>query len=603
MTKRLIPFFRLSPAYQRDWQRIAACACLASTALLVACTSTPLPAWVPTGLTTGTASGSSPQSATRANSGAGAYPESVQTFPVAPRPSLPPNPMYLGAPQASDAVTLADNQAVAARFPAPSVTYSTPGLQPGRTSFTTAAESSAWLHSQAAQARATGGAAAAVIPVGRSQRGQQLEALVLGQSGGTDPVSLVGNGRPTVLLLGQNSPEEPAATEALLVIARELTQGLLRPVLDRINVIVLPFANPDTAQGPAANRDHLVLSAGETQAVATLMRDYRPAVVIEVREYEVGVTPDRFTAKFGAVQKFDLLFQYATTQNTPELLTRASEEWFRRPLIAALKSQRLSVEWAYTNAPDLDDKKLAMGSPQPTSIGNVSALKNSLGLVVKSRGAGLGRLNIQRRVHTQVTALSSLLTSATQRAADLVQVRAYFDKEVSALACTGEAVVQASPVVAQYDLQVLDPVSGADKVINVDWDSSLALNRLSVRSRPCGYWLAVSARPAVERLLMHGVKVLRLTESGAVLADTFVNATGNPPSGDKPAGTVRLSRGLLDVPRGSFYVPLNQPLANLVIAALEPDTPFSFTTQRLVPDLQASARVMALPVVKLEDLP
>ena len=442
-----------------------------------------------------------------------------------------------------------------------------------------------------------------MIPVGRSQRGQQLEALVLGQSGGTDPVSLVGNGRPTVLLLGQNSPEEPAATEALLVMARELTQGLLRPMLDRINVIVVPFANPDTAQGPAANRDHLVLSAGETQAVATLMRDYRPAVVIEVREYEVGVTPDRFTAKFGAVQKFDLLFQYATTQNTPELLTRASEEWFRRPLIADLKSQRLSVEWAYTNAPDLDDRKLAMGSPQPTSIDNVSALKNSLGLVVKSRGAGLGRLNIQRRVHTQVTALSSLLTSATQRAADLVQVRAYFDKEVSALACTGEAVVQAGPVAAQYDLQVLDPVSGADKVINVDWDSSLALNRLSVRSRPCGYWLSGYARPAVERLLMHGVKVLRLTESGAVLADTFTSASGNQPSGEKTAGTVRLSRGLLDVPRGSFYVPLNQPMANLVIAALEPDTPFSFTTQRLVPDLQASARVMALPVMRLEDLP
>jgi hypothetical protein len=29
---------------------------------------------------------------------------------------------------------------------------------------------------------------------------------------------------------------------------------------------------------------------------------------------------------------------------------------------------------------------------------------------------------------------------------------------------------------------------------------------------------------------------------------------------------------LLDVPAGSFYVPLDQPLANLIIAALEPDT-------------------------------
>ena len=596
MTKRLTPPVRLPLWCQRPWRRSAASVCLTATMLLAACASTPLPPWESPAARTPTANSGAPNAM-----GPGAAPESVQTFPIAPPAPLAPQANPVGAPDANIAPqTTSDSPAIAARFPTPSVTYSTPGLQPGRSSFTTTAESSAWLHTQA---RAAAGTAAAVIPVGRSQRGTQLEALVISRSGGTDPASLAGNGRPTVLLLGQNSPSEPAATEALLVMARELTQGLLRPALDRINVVVLPNANPDTPQGTAANRDHLALTAGETQAVATLMRDYRPAVVVDVREYEAGATPDRFTAKFGAVQKFDLLFQYATTPNTPELLTRASEEWFRRPLLAALTSQKLSMEWAYTNPADPDDRKLVMGGPQPESVRNVSALKNSVGLIVQSRGAGLGRLNIQRRVHTHVTALSSLLTSAAQRAADLVQVRAYFDKEVSALACTGEAVVQAAPVAAQYDLQVLDPVTGADKVINVDWDSSLALNRLSVRNRPCGYWLAASAGQAVARLQLHGVKVLRVAENGGLLADTFLGAAAIAPDGNPSTITVRLLRGLLDVPRGSFYVPLNQPMANLVMAALEPDTPFSFVAQRLVPDLQASARVVAPPVVRLEDFP
>ena len=596
MTKRLTPPVRLTLWCQRPWQRSAASVCLTATTLLAACASTPLPPWVSPATRTPAANSGAPNAM-----GSGAAPESVQTFPIAPPAPLAPQANPVGAPDANIAPqTTSDSPAIAARFPTPSVTYSTPGLQPGRSSFTTTAESSAWLHTQA---RAAAGTAAAVIPVGRSQRGTQLEALVISRSGGTDPASLAGNGRPTVLLLGQNSPSEPAATEALLIMARELTQGLLRPALDRINVVVLPNANPDTPQGPAANRDHLALTAGETQAVATLMRDYRPAVVVDVREYEAGATPDRFTAKFGAVQKFDLLFQYATTPNTPELLTRASEEWFRRPLLAALTSQKLTMEWAYTNPADPDDRKLVMGGPQPDSVRNVSALKNSVGLIVQSRGAGLGRLNIQRRVHTHVTALSSLLTSAAQRAADLVQVRAYFDKEVSALACTGEAVVQAAPVAAQYDLQVLDLVTGADKVINVDWDSSLALNRLSMRNRPCGYWLAASASQAVARLQLHGVKVLRVAENGGLLADTFLGAAAIAPDGNPSTITVRLLRGLLDVPRGSFYVPLNQPMANLVMAALEPDTPFSFVAQRLVPDLQASARVVAPPVVRLEDFP
>ena len=595
MTKRLTPFVRLTPACQPPWQRSAASICLVATTLLAACTSTPLPPWVTPATRTPAANSGAPNAM-----GPGAGPDSVQTFPIAPPAPLPSQANPMGAPGANVAPqTPAESPAIAARFPAPSVVYGTPGLQPGRSSFTTTAEASAWLRTQA---RTAAGAAAAVVPVGRSQRGTQLEALVISRSGGTDPASLTGNGRPTVLLLGQNSPNEPAATEALLVMARELTQGLLRPALDHINVVVLPNANPDTPQSPAANRDHLALTTGETQAVATLMRDYRPAVVVDVREYEAGATPDRFTAKFGAVQKFDLLFQYATTPNTPELLTRASEEWFRRPLLAALSGQKLSMEWAYTNPADPEDRQLVMGGPQPDSIRNVSALKNSVGLIVQSRGAGLGRLNIQRRVHTHVTALSSVLTSAAQRAADLVQVRAYFDKEVSALACTGEAVVQAAPVAAQYDLQVLDPVTGADRVINVDWDSSLALNRLSVRNRPCGYWLAASASRAVERLQLHGVKVLRVAESGGVLADTFLGAAAIAPDGSPSTATVKLLRGLLDVPRGSFYVPLNQPMANLVMAALEPDTPFSFTAQRLVPSLQASARIMAPPMMRLEDL-
>ena len=59
----------------------------------------------------------------------------------------------------------------------------------------------------------------------------------------------------------------------------------------------------------------------------------------------------------------------------------------------------------------------------------------------------------------------------------------------------------------------------------------------------------------------------------------------------------------MDVPRGSYYVPLNQPLGNLVVAALEPDTQSSYFANHLVPDVQSIVRVMAPPSIKLEDLP
>ena len=581
-------------------------ALLMAVSLLAACTSTPLPPWVPKSLPTSlpTSSRTAPAVAAPASAAmtaaAPVLAPAVQTFPVS-APSLSAAPLAAAA--------LPDNAAVAARFPAPSVSYSTPGLQPGRSSFSTPAEAHSWLLAQASAAARVAGAApvaAAVVSVGRSQRGEPLQALVLTRAVATDPASLLATGRPTVLLLGQQGDDAAAATEALLVMARELAQGLLRPSLEKINVVVVPHANPDAALGgntsasptlpPFTGTDHLALLTPESQALAALIRDYRPTVVVDVREYEAGGRPvNLFMEKFGAQPKFDALFQYATTANTPELLTRASEEWFRRPLLAALKQQGLSVEWVHSTSADLADKRVSMGSVQPDSLRNVSALKNSIGLRVESRGAGLGRQHIQRRVHTQVTALSSLLTSTAQRAADLGQLRPFFDREVAALACNGQAVVRATPVSAQYDLQVLDANTGADKTLTVDWESALALNRLTVRARACGYWLSAASSTAVERLLMHGVKVLQVADAGAVLADSFKT----PAAG----GAATLTRGLVDVPRGSYYVPLSQPLGNLVIAALEPDTPFSFLNQRVLADLAAVNRVMAPPVVKLQELP
>jgi hypothetical protein len=66
---------------------------------------------------------------------------------------------------------------------------------------------------------------------------------------------------------------------------------------------------------------------------------------------------------------------------------------------------------------------------------------------------------------------------------------------------------------------------------------------------------------------------------------------------------VALVRGVVDAPAGSYYVPLNQPLANLVIAALEPDTQSSYFANQLIDNLASIARVMSEPALRTEELP
>jgi hypothetical protein len=508
--------------------------------------------------------------------------------------------------------------AVAARFPDPGVLYQTPAFQPGRTSFTSNAELQSLMRGLVRDG-GLAGTSVRLLSLGRSQAGVPLEALLFTRSPDLEPAALVRSGKPTVLLVGQQHGDEPAGSEALIVVMQELARGRLEPLLDRIHVVVLPRANPDgagsgsrvSASGVDINRDHLLLRTPEAQAIAQLAREYRPAVVGDLHEYTVV---GRYLEKFGTVQRFDALVQYAMTPNLPEFVTKASEEWFRQPLLAYLKAEGLSSEWYYTTSTNAADKKISMGGIQPDTGRNVNGLKNAVSFLVETRGVGLGRLHLARRVHTQVTAATSLLRSTAERAADLAKLRAFVEQEVSAQACQGEAVLEGAATTSEYALVMLDPQTGTDKTVTVTWDSALQLRPVKVRPRPCGYWLSADQADAVRRLRGLGVLVQQLDELGEMRGEIY-RETGREQgvradvrgsiadAGSVLKLQVQTVPALLDVPAGSYYVPLDQPLANLVIAALEPDTQNSFVTHGIVSSVDAQARVMSRPAVKSHPVP
>lgn len=589
---------------------------LLAAALLTACSTTPLPPWPSTpGARTG-----APAPLPRAQPGT-VVPAPLGQAPLAP----PPRPAVVTSPLPPPAPLVVQDQgpmappygaAVAARFPDPPTAYSTPGLGPDRRAFTTNAEISQWLQSLAEPAP-RGGTRTRLLNLGMSQRGEPILGLLATRATGTEPADLDTSGRPTVVLIGQQHGDEPAGSEALLVISRELVQGLLEPLLDRINVVVVPRANPDgaaagtrvTASGVDMNRDHLLLNTPEARALARAINTYRPILVLDAHEYTaVG----RYLQKFNAIQRYDALLQYATTANYPEFLTKASEEWYHQPMVAALRAQNLTSDWYYTTSTNPDDKRISMGGTQPDTGRNVNGLKNTVSLLVETRGVGLGRMHIQRRVHSQVTAITSALRSTAERATNLEQVRSFVERDVSAQACRDQVVVEAAATPTQRQLEFLDPETGEDRSIRVDWNSSLTLRATKTRARPCGYWLSASSSEAVERLKLLGLQVLRVAEPGSALADTYRETARETADRQDVIGTIAGGQGIvrvqvaptrsaIDMPAGSFYVPLNQPRANLAVAALEPDTQNSYFANHLIADLAHTARVMAPPALVFED--
>ncbi|AOV01450.1 M14 family metallopeptidase [Delftia tsuruhatensis] len=552
---------------------------LACTALLAACSSTPLPPW-PTS--------SKPQVAT----------------PTRPAPEIPVVPQATTQPiaPANNLVPLPYNAAVAARFPDPATRYDTPGLAPQRNQFTTASELSSWLNSQASKSLGRDTRLGIVQP-GSSQRGSPIQALVATRAPGIQPSALYDSRRPTVMLVAGQHGDEPAGTEALLIITRELAPGgLLEPLLQQINVILVPRANPDAVEAGTRNaadgtdiaHDHLLLNTPEAKALATLARDYRPVAVVDLQEFPAASI---FLQKYQAIQRYDALLQYSATANQNEFVTKAAREWYTAPLRTALSQAGLSSDWYYTTSQDLQDKSISMGSLAPDSLRNISGLKNSVGYLVSSRGSDLGRAHIQRRVHTLVTAATRMLHSSAERAKNLTQVQAFVARETASLACHQQLAVQAEQTPEQRTLTMIQPDTGADQQVRVDWNASLQARTTLSRPRSCGYWLSASAQTAVDRLRLLGLQVLKVAEPGQLLADSYNEARSATPA----SGAYALTRGAVEAPVGSYYLSMNQPMANIAAAALEPDTPYSYLARGLVPTLSDMARVMAPPSVVFEE--
>ncbi len=368
------------------------------------------------------------------------------------------------------------------------------------------------------------------------------------------------------------------------MVAQELTRGKLRPLLARINVVLVPTTAENQTE-LASTEDHLQLNTASAQMLAKLAQAQQATVVLTADEVPAMTTIGSQTAMHLA----DVAVLQAHLRNLPEFLTRATDQWFAQPMAAALQAEALRTDGSQTLLPS--------GAREENSV-IAAALKNRIGLQVLTAGSDLGRAHVQRRVHAHVTAISNALASTARRAAELSELKPYLDREVTTQACRQPVVIEAAPNPADPAPQMqagqwLNLNTGAE--ITIAPSATDAGRReqqpgpLLSRIKPCGYWLAATAGQAVQRLRLHGVQVMRVAEPASLLGDTYLG--------------FGLVRGVIDAPVDSFYVPVDQPYGNLVVAVLEPDAASSFATQGLVNVEGGLARIMTPPTVRLEALP
>lgn len=408
--------------------------------------------------------------------------------------------------------------------------------------------------------------------LGRSVQGRPIEALVL-----TAPTAKAGAPRLKVLLVGsQHGGAEPAGGEALLAIARDLTEGDLRPLLDDLDVVLIPNANPDgrdlrrraNANRVNINTDFVLLSQPESRALTQALARYAPHAVLDT--HESAVLKRTTLAREGYLTDFDAQFEIANNPALPTGLRAFAQDQVLPALLARVSAAGLPANH-YIGEIVSTRQPITNGGLTLRNFRNTAGLTGALSVLVETRldphhDHFASYRNIAVRVQRQQLCIRSFLAEVhTRRAAILAHTAAARAalKPPTLTLFAGYAADPDHPTVTlplrRLDTREREVLSFADhrRVVSADtipYPSALIVTDHTDRLR--------------ELLDHHGIHYTTLTQAArlAVVATRFA---ARPGLADRvPAQTS--GRASLAVKAGSLVIDLAQPAGRKALLLLDP---------------------------------
>ncbi len=130
---------------------------------------------------------------------------------------------------------------------------------------------------------------------------KDLLLCIITEEGISSPEDL-NRSKPTFYIVGAKHGNEQSAKEASLMLIRDLTVGGLQPLLEKVNFLILPAANPYgnwfdirmNEQDLDLNRDQVKLESPESEAINSIFREWMPEATMDVHEkgddfYQVSI--------------------------------------------------------------------------------------------------------------------------------------------------------------------------------------------------------------------------------------------------------------------------------------------------------------------------
>lgn len=194
---------------------------------------------------------------------------------------------------------------------------------------------------------AAGGPYARLECIGRSAHGQEILALCCDRRA----VDVEPRPRLRVMIVGsQHGASEAAPCEALLMLARAVLLGDLQALLDDLELVLIPNANPDGRDRDSSrngndvniNRDFVLLSQPESCALDAAVLRYAPEVVLDA--HESAILKRNTLGREGYLTTFEAQFDVANSPAIPAVQRDYLEGDLLPALIAAVEARGLRAQ-------------------------------------------------------------------------------------------------------------------------------------------------------------------------------------------------------------------------------------------------------------------
>lgn len=409
--------------------------------------------------------------------------------------------------------------------------------------------------------------------LGKTVQGRNIVALVFAKEAPTQGVT----NRLKVMIIGsQHGAAEPAGGEALLVIARDLLAGDLKPLRDSMDIILIPDANPDgrdllrrsNANVININTDFVLMSQPESRVLSQALTRYQPDVILD--SHESAVLKRQTLAKQGYLTDFYAQFDSA---NNPAIPTSTREYAFNKllpELIGKVSDKGLPAHRYIGEITDIH-QPITNGGLTLQNFRNMAGMHGALSFLVETRLDSRDDphptfRNIRERVGRQLICLRAFLDVVRENQGDILahNQRARAEFGAAPVPLKARYVPDAShPEVAialrRTDNKQLQTLIFKDHR-KLESSDSIAMPR----------YLAVTDHEEVIKqfLDMHEVKF------DVVATPTQVNATANrftPPRTVKEgASLISSTNKTLPLKAGDILIDLSQPLGRMALLLLDP---------------------------------